>query len=233
MYQENILIISVCLSPVTEEEGLLGYEAIRSNSVNSENLKRAQESQRTAFATSQQQRILAATAQMQRLQAGQSLTEKSTSDGVAPVIGEQYLVFLLNNREIAVKADHIQGVERPMYVTPVPNVVSWVRGVVNLRGSVASVVDLREFLGLEQSVSSSRTRLLSLQANEMIVCILVDSVSEMLQIPQAAVGQGDVRPTTIPQWIAPYAEKYAQLDDRIIVLLDVARLLFSDKMQRY
>lgn len=201
--------------------------------MNTENQKRPQESPRTAFAMGQQQRILAATAQMQRLQAGQPLTEYNSADGIPLAIGEQHLIFSLNDREIAVKAELIQGVERPMHVTSIPNVVSWIRGVVNLRGSIASVVDLREFLGLEPVASTPRTRLLSLQSNEMIICITVDSVSEMLQIPQTAIGGGNLRPATIPQWVAPYAEKYALFDDRVIVLLDVARLLFSDKMQRY
>lgn len=198
----------------------------------SEDLKSTQENPRFAFAASQQQRILAATAQMQRIQSGQ-LADDSSVEQVLAAVGEQYLVFSLQNREFAVKAEAIQGVERTMYITPVPNIVSWVQGVVNLRGVIASVVNLRAFLELEQIPTDARTRLLSLQANEMVICLTVDSVSDMLQIPLAAIVSGSVRPTTIPQWIAPYASTYAVVGDRVIVLLDVTRLLFSDKMQRY
>ena len=199
----------------------------------SEDLKQVQDNQRAAFATSQQQRILAATAQMQRIQSSQLSEENGFAEHAPVAVGEQYLVFSLYDREFAVKAELVQGVERPMYITPVPNVVSWIRGVVNLRGSIASVVDLRAFLGLEEIASSPRTRVLSLQANEMVVCFTVDSVSEMLQIPVANLVSGGVRPTAIPQWIAPYAASYALFGNRVIVLLDVVRLLFSDKMQRY
>src|SRR5438128_1275588 len=62
------------------------------------------------------------------------------------VVGEQYLIFSLVEREFALKAEHIQGVERLSDITPVPNIASWVNGVINLRGSIASVVDLRAFL---------------------------------------------------------------------------------------
>ena len=195
-----------------------------------EDSKQAFETEHTSVMTSQQQRILAAAASMQRLQDGQAL---DVGDHGPPVVGEQYLIFSLHGQEFAVKAELVQGVERPMYITPVPNVVSWVRGVVNLRGSIASVVDLRAFLGLEEVASSPRTRVLSLQANDMVICVTVDSVSEMLPIPTENIVREGVYTAIIPQWIAPYASSYALFGSRVVVLLDVAHLLFSDKMQRY
>src|SRR5205085_2820016 len=81
------------------------------------------------------------------------------------MVGEQYLIFSLLEREFALQAEYIQGVERLVDVTPVPNVASWVRGVINLRGSIASVVDLRTFLAMEPLPSNPRTRLLSVHYN--------------------------------------------------------------------
>src|SRR5207249_8158984 len=115
------------------------------------------------------------------------------------VTGEQYLVFSLLECECALKAEHVQGVERLVDVTPVPNVASWVRGVINLRGSVASVVDLRAFLDMEQLPYNPRTRLLSVQYNEMVICLVVDSVSEMSTIPDEAITNVGMRQSTIPQ----------------------------------
>ncbi len=194
-----------------------------------EDSKKAFETEHTSTTTSQQQRILAAAASMRRLQDGQALDVADHG----PPVGEQYLIFSLHDQEFAVKAELIQGVERPMYITPVPNVVSWVRGVVNLRGAIASVVDLRAFLGLEEIASSPRARVLSLQANEMVICVTVDSVSEMLPIPTENIVNEGAYTTIIPQWIAHYASSYALFGNRVVVLLDVAHLLFSDKMQRY
>src|SRR6266516_5108812 len=149
------------------------------------------------------------------------------------VVGEQYLVFSLLGCELALKAEHIQGVERLADVTPIPNVAPWIRGVINLRGSIVSVVDLRSFLDMEQLPYNPRTRLLSVQYNEMVICLIVDGVSEMVPIPPSAITNLKVRQTTIPQWALPYAYGSALLDKRVIVLLDAARLLFSDKMQHY
>jgi len=150
----------------------------------------------------------------------------------AVVVGEQYLVFSLLECEIALKAEHIDGVERLADVTPVPNVASWISGVINLRGSIASVVDLRAFLGMERLPFNPRTRLLSVRNNEMVICLVVDSVSEMIPIPTSAIN-GNVRQANIPQWLTSYASGSALVGNRYIILLDAARLLFSDKMQHY
>lgn len=148
-------------------------------------------------------------------------------------ISEQYLIFSLLDREFAFKAEHIQGVERLVDVTPVPNVTSWIRGVINLRGSIASVVDFRSFLDMEQLPYNPRTRLLSVHYNEMVICLVVDGVSEMIPIHLTAITSISVRQIAIPQWAIPYASGVALIDKRVIVLIDAARLLFSEKMQRY
>ncbi len=148
------------------------------------------------------------------------------------VIGEQYLIFSLLDRELAILAEHIQGVERLADVTPVPNVAPWVKGVINLRGSIASVVDLRAFLDLEVLPYNPRTRLLSVRYNEMVICLVVDSVSEMVPIPPADIVT-DPRQASIPQRLVPYAAGSALIGKRSVMLVDVARLLFSERMQRY
>lgn len=149
------------------------------------------------------------------------------------VVGEQYLIFTLLDREFALKAECIQGVERLADVTALPNVAPWVRGVINLRGSIASVVDLRAFLDMERLPYNPRTRLLSVQYNEMVICMVVDGVSEMTVIPDAAIISVNTRQAAIPQWVALYASGSALLGNRGVVILDAARLLFSDKMQHY
>lgn len=191
--------------------------------------------QREALAAIQQLKMQspsAAAFQLQLAQVGQAYNDGSVSEAVQPVVGEQHLVFSLADCELAVKAEQVQGVERLGDLTIVPNVASWVKGVINLRGSIASVVDLRMFLDLEQLSYTPRTRLLSLQHNEMVICFVVDGVSEMLSIPDAIIN-GHARQAAIPYWAAPYARGCALLPNRALVVLDVARLLFSEKMQRY
>jgi purine-binding chemotaxis protein CheW len=190
--------------------------------------------QRDEFAAIQQLKALSPTAaslqsQLALAQAGRLQADNLAAgeNGGPPVVGEQYLVFSLADQELAVKAEMVQGVERLIDVTPVPNVVSWVKGVINLRGSIVSVVDFRMFLDLAQLSVTPRTRLLSLHHNEMVICFVVDGVSEMLPIPANA------RQAHIPHWAVPYTAGSASLANRNLILLDVARLLFSEKMQHY
>ncbi len=171
--------------------------------------------------------------QAQPMQNGQLQTDSATAAATPEVVGEQYLVFSLTEREFALKAQNIQGVERLTDVTPVPNIASWVNGVINLRGSIASVVDLRAFLEIEKLPYNSLTRVLSVQHNEMVICLIVDGVSEMLPIPETAITSAGTRQATIPAWAMPYVSGSALLGKRVIVLLDAARLLFADKMQRH
>ncbi len=160
--------------------------------------------------------------------------ENSAVPGTAAAAGDQYLVFMLQEREFAVKADAVQGVERLTSLTPVPNVASWVKGIMNLRGSIVSLVDLRTFFELEPLSHTPRTRVLSLQYNEMVICFIVDSISEMLVVPASAIINGSIRQSPIPTWCAPYATGIALLNgNRAVVLMDVARLVFSEKMQHY
>ncbi len=145
-----------------------------------------------------------------------SARELSNGQGESAAVSEQYLVFM----------------ERLADVTPVPNVAAWISGVINLRGSIASVVDLRVFLGLERLPYNPRTRLLSVDCNDMVICLVVDSVSDMVPIAQSAI-HAVSRQASVANWIAPYASGSVLLGKRFIVLLDAARLLFSDKMQHY
>lgn len=145
-------------------------------------------------------------------------------------VGEQYLVFSLVEQEFALPAAAVQGVERLADVTSVPNVAPWVTGVINLRGSICSVVDLRAFLDLEKLPFNPRTRLLSTKYNEMLICLVVDSVSEMVPIAPNAVNPST---RSIPQWVASYASGVAAVGKRQVILLDAARLLFADKMHHY
>jgi purine-binding chemotaxis protein CheW len=186
--------------------------------------------QREAIAAITQQRTPLPSGALQV--AGASQLAAGGSGGSTANIGEQYLVFSLRDREFAAKAELVQGVERLVDLTPVPNVAPWVKGVISLRGAITSVVDLRMFLGLESLPYSPRTRLLTLQYNEMVICLMVDSVSEMHPIAASTINNSG-RQAAIPLWILSYAAGSASLGNRIVVVLDVFRLLFSEKMQHY
>lgn len=141
----------------------------------------------------------------------------------------QLILFLVNNVECALPADAVQGIERITEITPVPNTAPWVLGVVQVWGSIISVVDLRAFFGMQPEQRTARNRLLVLTQKDMTIGFLVDFVTEMRPV-------GNITATNdpnIPSWIQPYAEGAFRLDDRSVVLLDSERLLFSETVHHY
>lgn len=148
----------------------------------------------------------------------------------APAMGPQYVVFAVGAVEACVPAEAIQMVERLGDVTPVPNTVDWVLGVVQARGSIISVVDLAAYLGLGRTVPTSRTRLLVMTQRGMTIGFVVDAVLEMRADSGGMHSAEGVRP---PDWLAPYSSQVFTLNDRRIALVDVQRLLNAEKMHQY
>ena len=146
--------------------------------------------------------------------------------------GEQHLIFSLESFECAIKTDSIQTVERLPEVTPVPHVVSWIDGVVHLRGQILSVVDLRSFLGLERQAPSSRTRLVAARVGDLVIGLVVDGISEMRGIPPNMIQLQQLL-SSLPGWAAPYVSGIAKIGNRSVMILDIERLLLSEKMHRY
>ncbi len=143
----------------------------------------------------------------------------------------QHIVFALDDADCAFPSEAVQGVERVGDITPVPNTVSWVLGVLNLHGAITSVVDLRGFFGMTPLAITPRTRLLVLTKREMTIGMVVDGVTEMRTL------DGETAPAyasgSVPTWATPYATRALNLEGRTIVLLDPERLLFAEKMHRY
>ena len=146
--------------------------------------------------------------------------------------GEQHVIFTLAGLDFGIKAEYVQTVDRLPEVTLVPNVAYWIDGVIQLRGQIISVVDLRSFLGLDRQPVSPRTRLIAGRVGELVIGLVVDGISEMrgiqphmIQLQEALRG--------LPVWVTPYVGGMATVGNRAVLLLDMERLLLSEKMHRY
>jgi purine-binding chemotaxis protein CheW len=105
----------------------------------------------------------------------------------------------------------------------VPNSPDFVDGVINLRGQVIPVIALRKRFGLEESARDNQSRIVVLEVQDMVLGFIVDSVPEVLRIPPSAV----VVPPNFGKADREYVSGVAQLDDRLLILLDVDRILTS------
>ncbi|HEY1331025.1 MAG TPA: chemotaxis protein CheW, partial [Actinomycetota bacterium] len=129
------------------------------------------------------------------------------------------LVVVRLDREYALPAEHVLEVVRMVAVTPLPEAPPWLAGVINLRGRVVPLIDLRIRLGLPPVEHGLTTAILILQAGGTIVGLIADVVTEMLEVGTDAIEP----PGELAGLNSPVSE-LARAGDRLILILDAARL---------
>ena len=96
--------------------------------------------------------------------------------------GIQVVAFKLLDEEYGVNIFHVQEIRNLVDITRVPFSASYIKGVINLRGSVLPVIDLKKRLGLEQTPYTDKTRIVTVMIGDLPVGMLVDAVTEVLTI---------------------------------------------------
>ncbi len=134
---------------------------------------------------------------------------------------DQYLTFSVNREEYAVDIMSVREIKGWVDVTRLPNTVEYLRGVMNLRGVIVPIFDLKcRFTGEVSAVTPSSV-IIILAVHDRIIGVLVDAVSDILD-----VGREDVQaaPQSETQSSARFISGLISLDHRMIVLLDLDRL---------
>lgn len=136
----------------------------------------------------------------------------------------QLVTFKLGNEEYGIDILKVQEINRMTEITTMPKSAFSVEGVINLRGKVIPVVNLRKRFGLEMKELDSQSRIIVVDAGSTIG-LIVDSVSEVIRIPSDTIEP----PPPITGGIgSEYVRGIVKLKDRLIILLDIDRLL-SDR----
>ncbi|MEM8944608.1 MAG: chemotaxis protein CheW [Planctomycetota bacterium] len=135
---------------------------------------------------------------------------------------EQYATFHVGNLLLGVDIRQVQEINRQLDVTAVPQAPECVRGVINLRGEVTTVIDLRTILGLEQTEVTRSSRNLIVNSEGESVGFLVDSISDILSLSSDQISPP---PTNIKGVQGKYFLGVHTLDSEILVLLNVEEAL--------
>ncbi|HMM37740.1 MULTISPECIES: chemotaxis protein CheW [Desulfovibrio] len=138
----------------------------------------------------------------------------------------QLVTFSIGEEEFGVDILKVQEIIRTMEITKVPRAPEFVEGVINLRGKVIPIVDLRKRFGLETRDHDKHTRIIVIEINQMIVGFVVDSVSEVLRIPANTV---EPPPPVVSGLESEYISGVGKLQDRLLILLDLNRLLSGEE----
>ena len=138
----------------------------------------------------------------------------------------QLVTFSIGEEEFGVDILKVQEIIRTMEITKVPRAQDFVEGVINLRGKVIPIIDLRRRFGLSTRDHDKHTRIIVIEINNMIVGFVVDSVSEVLRIPASTV---EPPPPVVSGLESEYISGVGKLEDRLLILLDLNKLLSGEE----
>jgi purine-binding chemotaxis protein CheW len=140
----------------------------------------------------------------------------------------EVLVFVLGKEEYGVdilKVQEIRGYEK---VTPIPAAPAYLKGVVNLRGIIVPVIDLRVKFGMAEPAYDSFTVVIILRIAGRVVGIVVDGVSDVVQLAPADVKAAPQLGSLVD---SSFLAGLATQDDRMILLIDIEKFLSSGELQ--
>ncbi len=138
------------------------------------------------------------------------------------------IVFKLGEEEYGVEVDKVRTIERMMAMTRVPKTPEFVKGVVNLRGVVTPVIDLRERFGLEKSEYTGNTRMIIVAANNLEVGMIVDSANDVLDVDDSTITDP---PEIVGGIKAKYLRGVAKIgDDRLLIMLNLEEVLNKNEI---
>ena len=134
----------------------------------------------------------------------------------------QLVSFKIGEEEYGVDILKVQEINRMLEVTRVPNAPPYVDGVINLRGKVIPVVDLRERFGMQRKEHDKNTRIVVMELAGRVIGFVVDAVSEVLRIPRSVT---EPPPAGASTGNADYITAVGKLEDRLLTLLDLEKVL--------
>ncbi len=135
---------------------------------------------------------------------------------------EKLVTFYLGEEMYGIDIIAVQEIIRMQEITNVPKTLHYVEGVINLRGKVIPVVDLRKKFNLPSTEETKDTRIIVVEYYSKIIAMIVDSVSKVIQLPGNAIEP----PSPIVSNVdSNYMKGIGKIDGNLIVLLDLAKVL--------
>jgi purine-binding chemotaxis protein CheW len=142
---------------------------------------------------------------------------------------EQIITFNVGKEVYGVEIQMVKEVIRQREITRLPKAPAFVKGVINLRGDVIPVIDLREKFGLEEEEFTDKTRVIVVEVDRKSIGMIVDSVSHVVRLSQDQI---EPPPPLVGGVSAEFIRGVGKLGDRLVVLLNIDRILsMQEKME--
>jgi purine-binding chemotaxis protein CheW len=141
----------------------------------------------------------------------------------------QVVGFRIGSETYGVRIGSVREIVRVPEITSVPSAPDLIEGVINLRGKIIPVMDLRKRFGQSEIVADKKNRILVVELNNKLLGLIVNAASEVLKIPPA-----DIEPpgNVFAEGESSYVVGVGKLKGRLIILLDITRLLHRPEYKR-
>ncbi len=137
----------------------------------------------------------------------------------------QLVSFKIGEEEFGVDILKVQEINRLVAITKVPRSPDFVEGVINLRGKVIPIIDLRKRFMMETKEYDKDTRIVVVDIENQVMGMVVDAVSEVLRLPRKTIEPAPEIATSVD---SDYIKGVAKLEDRLLIFLDLSKV-FSEK----
>jgi purine-binding chemotaxis protein CheW len=146
------------------------------------------------------------------------------------IVGEvKVIVFRLKDEEYGVEVQQVKSIEKLEHITRVPRTPKFVKGVINLRGVVTPIIDLRKRFDLEESEHTESTRTIIVAVGDLEVGLIVDAANDVIDIPVDAI---EPPPEVVGGVEAAYLRGVAKLDRRLLILLNLDKVLSTEEINQ-
>jgi purine-binding chemotaxis protein CheW len=132
------------------------------------------------------------------------------------------IVFQLVDKEYAIPVNQVRSIEKLEHITRVPKTPAYVKGVVNLRGVVTPIIDLRSKFGLDFSEMTDTTRVIIAGSEDKEVGLIVDAANDVLDVSKEAI---EPPPEVVGVVEAEYIGGVVKKDRRLLILLHLDKIL--------
>lgn len=134
----------------------------------------------------------------------------------------KYVIFKLGEECYGVSIKNVISIERESKTTRIPNSPDYITGLINLRGDVIPVINLRKKLGMEENSLDNNSRIIIVKEKDVVIGLTVDSSSEVLEIEDENI---DKPPATEDNQYIEYIKGIGKKDDRLVIMLDIEKTL--------
>ncbi len=139
--------------------------------------------------------------------------------------GEEYLQYVtcrVGNEEFAIEVLSVQEIIYAVDVTRVPKSPAYVEGVINLRGQIVPVLEMRRRLGMPRATPTAKSRIVMVKERTRLIGLSVDSVSEVVRIPRSAIHPP---PSLGTMAGGEFVQYVGRVGDRLLTVLNLQRLI--------